>query len=58
MKGTIAQYVTLGIMLVIIVLIVSFLPAQHVNKLTDKQVVPAKVTNLSARNNAEKVRAD
>lgn len=58
MKGKITQYVALGVMLLIIVLIVSFLPAERQNSVTSKQVSPTKVSNLSARTKIAKVRPD
>lgn len=58
MKGTITQYVVLGIMLLVIVLIVSFLPAARENHMTGKQASPGAATHLSVSNKAGKVRAD
>lgn len=49
MKRTITQYVALGVMLLIIVLIVSFLPAQHEVSVSRKQVSTGKVPHLIVR---------
>lgn len=46
MKGTITQYVTLGVMLLLLVLIVSLYPEQQNQKVSGQQEKATEVTKL------------
>lgn len=58
MKGSITQYVVLGVMLLVIVLIVSLYPAQHRTEVSSQMVSPANVSKLSIRAKSVMTRAD
>lgn len=47
MKGTLTQYVTLGVMLVLLVLIVSLFPEQQKEKATGQRATSTEVSTLS-----------
>ena len=58
MKGTITQYVTLGVMLLLLVLLVSMLPEQKGPKLSGKLNTQLSVLKLSSPNHVKPVSAD
>lgn len=59
MKGTITQYVTLGVMLLLVVFIVSMYPAQNSATVTGQKGTQTTVSKLSIETRSKQpVRAD
>ncbi len=58
MKNTITQYVTLGVMLLLLVLIVSMYPEQNTSKTVGHKETATAVSKLSIPSHTRQVRAD
>lgn len=58
MKGTITQYVTLGVMLLLLVLIVSMYPEQHASKVTGQADTETTVSKLTIPTQIRPVRTN
>jgi len=58
MKGTLTQYVMLGVMLLLLVLIVSMYPEQNTSQALGHKVVSTKVSKLSIQTHPGSVRTD
>lgn len=58
MKSTITQFVTLGIMLLIMAVIVSLYPEQNNSGTTSQAATPTKVSKLSIQHRIRNIRAD
>ena len=58
MKGKLTQYVTLGVMLLLLVLIVSLFPEQRAVKASGANASPTTVSNLTIPTHNKVVRAD
>lgn len=58
MKGTITQYVTLGVMLFLLVLIVSLLPETQKEKVSGQREVTHEISKLTLPANIEPQRTN
>jgi len=58
MKNTITQYVTLGVMLLLLVLIVSMYPEQNTSKSVSHKESATTVSKLSIQTHTKQVRTD
>ena len=58
MKGTLTQYVTLGVMLFLLVLIVSMYPEQHGSKVTGQADTETTVSKLAITTQIKSVRTN
>ena len=58
MKGTITQYVTLGVMLLLLALIVSMYPEQQKEKVTGQRDTATEVSKLTLPTNIKSQRTN
>ena len=58
MKGTITQYVTLGVMLLLLILLVSLLPEQKSSKLTGQVDTSITVSTMNTPAHIKPVRVN